>query len=294
MLQHLNSLGYLTASLQKLLARQPADCPVCGSHRTTHLKAKYLVTSLRLCADCRLMFRYPKDRVADNLAFYQHSYREAHITDLPDSRDLAALLRQNAPRPDWDFTPRLAVLQTLGVKPGLKILDFGCSWGYGAHQLRRAGYDAVGFEISAPRARFGRENLGLAIFSNRLELTRAHARSFDAILAVHVLEHLPDLGETMAWFDALMKPGARLVAFCPNGNLKRAQLGVNLHRLWGRKHPLLLDAAFFQNRFAHLGWPCCVASSPYDLAATSRWPDDTPNPPPSLVGDELLAVAWKL
>ncbi len=293
MLQHLYNLGYLTASLKKLLTRQSADCPVCASPRTTRLKTKYLVTSLRLCPECRLMFRYPKDGVADNLTFYQRSYREGPITDLPDEGELKALLHQNAPRPDRDFTPRLAVLQALGVKPGLKILDFGCSWGYGAHQLRQAGYDAIGFEISAPRAHFGRKNLGLAIFSDPPALSEAHVGSFDLILAVHVLEHLPDLGETLAWFDALMKPGALLVAFCPNGNLARNKPGVDLHRLWGRKHPLLLDPAFFQRRFARRGWTCRLASSPYDLAALSRWPGDSPETPPPLLGDELLTVAWK-
>lgn len=293
MVPYLAKLSYLMSSFKKLLSRQPAHCPVCGSPRTTHLKSKYLVTSLRLCNHCRLMFRYPKDRDADSHDFYQHSYQENRLTDLPDDGELAALLQENIPRLEWSFTPRLAVLQALGVKPGLKILDFGCSWGYGTHQLRGAGYDALGFEISALRARFGQEKLGLAIFSNRLELTCAHACSFDVILAAHVLEHLPVLGETLDWFDVLLKPRGLLVSFVPNGNLERARLGVNLHRLWGRKHPLLLDAAFFQRHFARRGWPCRFASSPYDLVALSRWPDGNPGSSLPLLGDELLAVAWK-
>ena len=75
----------------------------------------------------------------------------------------------------WNFsgTPRdintwIGVLQFL--RPGGRVLDFGCSWGYGTYQLRQAGFDAVGFEVSRPRAKFGREKLGLNIIDSFDEL----------------------------------------------------------------------------------------------------------------------------
>ena len=239
------------------------------------------------------MFRYPKDNTAENHSFYQWTYQENHVTALPDEKELALLLRSNFTGTDKDFTPYLRVLQTLAKKSGLKVLDFGCSWGYGTHQLRQAGYDAVGFEISRPRAQYGRSNLGLTIVRDLTEAATVFVRAFDLILASHVLEHLPALNGVFEWLEGLMKPGAIFIAFCPNGNLERAKEGDKIHRLWGKKHPLLLDAAFLQKKFTQLGWTSHFASSPYDLAKIGRWPEGDSDPLPALLGDELLAAAWK-
>jgi 2-polyprenyl-3-methyl-5-hydroxy-6-metoxy-1,4-benzoquinol methylase len=286
-------MGYLAASLKKLLSFQPKSCPTCWSGTTSHVKTKYLVTSLRLCTSCHLMFRYPKDAISATRTYFQWSYQEKHVTELPREEELPSRLESNFSHTNRDFTPYLAVLPALKGKPGMKVLDFGCSWGYGAYQLRQAGYDAIGFEISEPRAEYGKRNLGLTIISDRTEAATIFVRAFDLILACHVLEHLPSLNGVFEWLDALMKPGALFIAFCPNGNLERAKVGAKMHKLWGQKHPLLLDAAFLQKRFSQLGWTSRFASSPYDLTRISRWPEDDPDPLPALLGDELLAVAWK-
>lgn len=285
--------GYLTASLKKVLNFQSKSCPACWSGATLRVKTKYLVTSLRLCTSCGLMFRYPKDNGAENHTFYQWTYQEYHVTALPNEEELALLLERNFSDTDKDFTPYLKVLQTLAGKPGLKVLDFGCSWGYGTYQVRQAGYDAIGFEISEPRAQFGRENLELTILSDRTEAATVFTRAFDIVLASHVLEHLPSLSGVFEWLDAMMKPGALFIVFCPNGNLERAKKGAKIHRLWGKKHPLLLDAAFLEKKFTQLGWTSRFASSPFDLNRISRWPEDNQEPLSSLLGDELLAAAWK-
>src|SRR6267142_6088248 len=46
------------------------SCPACGSHATTLVKRKYLVTALYRCAECFLMFRVPKDDWQINREFY--------------------------------------------------------------------------------------------------------------------------------------------------------------------------------------------------------------------------------
>uniref|UniRef100_A0A7C3SIA5 Class I SAM-dependent methyltransferase n=1 Tax=Desulfobacca acetoxidans TaxID=60893 RepID=A0A7C3SIA5_9BACT len=283
--------GYLAASLKKVLTFQPKSCPACWSGATLRLKTKHLITSLRLCTSCRLMFRYPKDDGGGNFAFYPHPYRENH-TPLPDSEELGLLLENNFSNTGLDFSLYLKVMQALAIKPRMKVLDFGCSWGYGTYQLCQAGYDAVGFEIRKPQAQFGQKCLGLTIFRDPLETATVFMRTFDLILASHVLEHLPYLHGVFEWLEGLMKPGALLIAFCPNGNLERARNGAQIHQLWGQKRPLLLDASFLQTKFAQLGWTSRFASSPYDLNRISRWPEEDSDPAP-LLGEELLAVAWK-
>ena len=70
-------------------------------------------------------------------------------------------------------TPRLSkkklgstyikVLQAGGIRPGMGVLDFGCSRRYGGWQLRQAGYKVLSYEISSPRARCAQSMLGCTL-----------------------------------------------------------------------------------------------------------------------------------
>ncbi|MDM8548990.1 class I SAM-dependent methyltransferase [Desulfobacterales bacterium HSG2] len=86
-----------------------------------------------------------------------------------------------------DFSVKIATLKEL--MPSGTVLDFGCSWGYATLQLREAGYDAIGFEISKQRAEFGRIHLGVTIIDEYSNLNKFPLSSFDIIFSSHVLEH---------------------------------------------------------------------------------------------------------
>ena len=47
-----------------------------------------------------------------------------------------------------NYAGYIAVLHALGVAEGARMLDFGCSWGYGSWQLAQAGFAVEAFEIS--------------------------------------------------------------------------------------------------------------------------------------------------
>lgn len=60
-----------------------------------------------------------------------------------------------------DYTGYIRVLRYDTV--GSKLLDFGCSWGYGSWQLRNAGFPVDSMEICGLKARFAKEKLGCRI-----------------------------------------------------------------------------------------------------------------------------------
>lgn len=66
--------------------------------------------------------------------------------------------------------------------PQRRVLDFGCSRGCGVHQLKQAGYDAFGFEISRPRAELGRCELGVEILDKLEDLQHILLQSIDGTL----------------------------------------------------------------------------------------------------------------
>ncbi len=53
-----------------------------------------------------------------------------------------------------------------------------------------AGFNAIGYEISRPRARFGHEQLRLDIIESREALAALPNHPMDVIFVSHVVEHL--------------------------------------------------------------------------------------------------------
>ncbi|MGB6554301.1 MAG: class I SAM-dependent methyltransferase, partial [Candidatus Binataceae bacterium] len=177
------------------------------------LGRKKLIIEILRCQHCGLIFRYPLETARDNAERYQETYDQTQITTLPTDKELARFLADGFTG-YFDFAPRVRALAAL-ARPG-RVLDFGSSWGYGIHQLKRAGFEATGFEISEPRARFGREKLRVSIIDDPTILQGLPDNSFDAIFSSHVIEHLPDLGAAFDLFSRLLTPGGLLFAIIPN------------------------------------------------------------------------------
>lgn len=236
------------------LVLQKKICPCCGAEDSTTIDRK-LIYRLERCSRCAVRFRYPTDSAAEMRRYYEHEYRQKGLTtDLPDERELAQLLAVNFAGSSKDFAPLIELLRDLGVPTGARILDYGSSWGYCTYQLRRAGYVAEAFEISRPRAEFGRR-LGVHIACELAALPGP----FDAVYAGNVLEHLPNPLATLRELMALTRPGGFLIAHTPNGS--DACLAAHpalYHSLWGLPHPMLLSDEFVAaNLSAH---PCLIGS----------------------------------
>lgn len=140
------------------------------------------------------MFRYPKDSWEINAGFYQQAYdvfEDGLVTSLPNDEQLAELQRTGFVGSRWDSSDRFTILNQ--YSPRGRILDYGCSWGYFIYQALQRGYEPIGFEVSSPRAEFGREKLKLEILSTLSELRALPEASIDVIYTSHVLEHLPGL-----------------------------------------------------------------------------------------------------
>jgi SAM-dependent methyltransferase len=202
---------------------------------------------------------------------------------------LAALVGRNFRGTDKDFAEKIAVLHELC--PRGRVLDFGCSWGYGVAQLNARGYQTIGFDVSAPRAAYGRARLGVEILDSYESLDRIPAASFDAIFSNHVLEHLPTPRTAFERFSRLLRPQGILVAFVPNADGAAARL---LGSAWGplvcERHTVALDRHFVEASLPRHGFEVHITSDPYrpreilrslDAGVSSEQVD----------GDELLVVA---
>ena len=283
-------LSYLVESAVKWVARVGIICPSCGNDQTRVLDRKYLVTQLRRCGKCGLLFRTPTGDAAKMARFYQQHYEQGFTTDLPSDEKLEEFLATGFRRTEKDYSLYIDILAAAGVKPGMRLLDFGCSWGYGSWQLMKAGFDVSAFEISSRRCQFARERLKIDAYDD-IDLIRG---DFDVIFSSHVLEHVPAVGPTISRLWSMLREGGRLIAFTPNGSLEyRNEHPRPWHLCWGMVHPNMLDEVFYERAFPSV--PFMLASSPYALDFIRTWnlAPGTMSLPRGSSGPELLCIVVK-
>jgi 2-polyprenyl-3-methyl-5-hydroxy-6-metoxy-1,4-benzoquinol methylase len=280
----LQRFRYFARSALKWARTQSILCPSCGGAESEFVERKYLVTELRKCRVCKLLFRHPADSAAENFQFYQQEYRQGFTSDCPSDDALRQLLRTGFANSDRDYSTYLAILGSLGMRPGAKVIEFGASWGYGAWQLTRAGYQATGYEISRPRARYAREKLGVQVVDSLSEVEGIA----DVFFSSHTLEHVPSIDHVISTARRWVKPGGFFIAFTPNGSEEfRSENPADFHRLWNRVHPNFLSGEFYQHIFEDK--PLLLASSPYDSRRLAQWDKQSRIAFP-LNGVELLCV----
>lgn len=130
-------------------------------------------------------------------------------------------------------------LRRAGLRPGQRVLDFGCGSGLLVQYLREAGCDAVGYDPYSPD------------HGDPVRL----AETYDAVIAQDVIEHAESPLEVLARLDSLARPGALIAIGTPNAvgiDLARAEKFVHsLHQPYHR-HILALPALLDAGR--NLGW----------------------------------------
>jgi hypothetical protein len=119
-----------------------------------------------------LIFRYPNDDPAAARQYYNGEYAEQTIVQMPAESALQQIREQKFRGTPFDKSARIAAIGRF-TAAGSRILDFGCSWGYGVAQVNSAGFDAVGFEPGGQRAAYGRKHLGVTIETDWPALVRS-------------------------------------------------------------------------------------------------------------------------
>jgi len=114
---------------------------------------------------------------------------------------------------------------------GLRILDIGCGGGILSEPLARLGASVVGVDPSQANiavAQHHAAQAGLAI-DYRAATAEALAdggESFDAVLAMEVVEHVADVGLFVDLAASLVKPGGLLFAATLNRTMKSFALAI--------------------------------------------------------------------
>jgi 2-polyprenyl-3-methyl-5-hydroxy-6-metoxy-1,4-benzoquinol methylase len=232
----------------------PRSCPACAC-KNAGLVDRKGVHRLYECISCHLLYRFPGESKVELDNFYQADYAEPGLTThLPSDQELAALIESKFIGSPKDFSYHIKIFGALGLKPEMRILDYGANWGYAAFQFREAGFSVDAFELSRKRAAFGKK-LGLNIETNSSNIKGG----YDLIYSCHVLEHVSNPRDILWQQMRLLNPNGLIVAHTPNGSSAyRKNNPKEFRKSWGRVHPILLTDKFIAAEFSK--YPTYISS----------------------------------
>ncbi len=165
------------------------------------------------------------------------------MTRIPTHRPRNFLFDVTAPA--WDLLMgRWAlrdVLRRLGPGRGRRVLDLGGATGRLSVHLARLGMRPVVLDPSLPMVRRARRR-GLSAVAGSAHALPFRDASFDAVVVVDALHHVPEIPRSLREAARVLAPGGRLLLHEPDPETATGRLTAVLERLAGMGS-LILPAA---------------------------------------------------
>ncbi|WP_317046666.1 class I SAM-dependent methyltransferase [Spirosoma pollinicola] len=116
---------------------------------------------------------------------------------------------------NYTLRSKLNLINKLNGKPG-QILDVGCGTGAFLESCRAGGWQVAGMEPDPDARAIAIEKLQAEIKPNLATLSTS--QPFDIISLWHVLEHIPNLSESISMLHQLLKEQGTLLIAVPNSD----------------------------------------------------------------------------
>jgi ubiquinone/menaquinone biosynthesis C-methylase UbiE len=147
----------------------------------------------------------------------------------------------------WDPSHLDKIDRLLDLEPGDRVLEVGCGRGHLTRRLADQGIDATGIDANP----FAAEMAGTdRVLTMRAEALDFEDSSFDQVISIHALEHIPELDGALAEMARVLRAGGSALHIYPAEPIKglyaiptsiilhgtpfRAT-EVHCHRLWPAK-----------------------------------------------------------
>jgi 2-polyprenyl-3-methyl-5-hydroxy-6-metoxy-1,4-benzoquinol methylase len=190
-------------------------CLVCGStHFEPFLVCKdYTVSqedfNIVSCNGCGFKFTNPRP---DNSVLGNYYKAESYVSHTNSKKGIVNKL-YHAVR---NYTLKSKINMVSGFVSRGTILDYGCGTGMFLSAIKNAGWETYGMEPDNDARKIASEN-GNNVFSDKESVVASIGdKKFNAITLWHVLEHVTDMPETLAFFKNKLNKDGVLIIAVPN------------------------------------------------------------------------------
>jgi SAM-dependent methyltransferase len=189
-------------------------CPVCSG---THLKDLYSCKDytvshetfqIKICGSCALGITTPRP---DSEKLDQYYLSDEYISHSGNSSGIVGSLYRTARKITLGWKQKL--VESMISNKNRSILDFGCGTGEFLLTMKKRGWIIAGVEPSNLAREKADSLLGITTLPS---LKDSGENKFSAITLWHVLEHVPDLNETLATFHKQIDKHGALFVAVPN------------------------------------------------------------------------------
>jgi ubiquinone/menaquinone biosynthesis C-methylase UbiE len=142
----------------------------------------------------------------------------------------------------WDKRHEATVRRLLNPLPGESCLEIGCGRGHLTKRLLDWGVDAIGIDANPHASDFGVVDGIRHMFAERLEFPD---QSFDAIVSVHAIEHIPNLEGAFDEMARVLKPDGRALFIYP---------AEPIQGIWAVPTAVILHRNPLKARTVHCQW----------------------------------------
>ena len=194
-----------------------------GSSFSPYLVAKdYTVSresfSIVRCKGCGFVLTNPRPTPEAIGAYYESS---EYISHHDEAKDLMSRIYK-AVR-NYTTEQKLQLIQQHSAQQtNRRLLDVGCGTGFFASNAKAAGWQVAGTEPDHQARDVAKSRVGEAIYEST-EAEYFIGKKFDVITLWHVLEHVHQLNEIIAWLHDHLADNGLLVIAVPNHESADAQ-----------------------------------------------------------------------
>jgi len=228
-------------------------CNICKANDFTVLYPAGVaqLSQVVRCNHCGLMYANPrKEADCVEIASWQDDPNWDIEVERPQRFDKERLQVR-------DYAGSRALLNRLHPARG-KLVEVGSSLGFLLAAFREDGWDVTGVEPDPHTSRYANRKMCIKTINATLEAAALPDSSVDAVIMLHVIEHVPDPVATLREIHRILKPGGHLI-------LETPRYDTLMFRLLGkRERSLSCDGHIFFFTTETLRNACVAAGLAWD------------------------------
>lgn len=195
------------------------NCRLCGANHKQTIRAEHVYGGsdnykFYECADCGAIYLYPPLSEEEEKYFYKKEFEKFMSSRSGTERDWGDAKRHIDTNQD-QVKRRLKYLAKY-IKPGVKILEIGCSTGFMMQAFKEMGAECVGIEPSGEFLPFLHENGFRAYESLEDFMSQNPDEKFDLVVHFFVFEHIRNPLEFLKANIACLNSNGVLIAEIPS------------------------------------------------------------------------------